>query len=146
MQAFNPAQFQANYPAFAGLSTDYLTYMWDNEVQTMGQVIWGLFQPNSNAEYYWATKVLAHCLYLTNGQNNFQQGIGKSGFTSSATEKDVAGNFDMQQSFDSKYWDQSPYGIACYNLLRQRGGFTYFPQSSYNGYRLGYGYNNIWGR
>ena len=147
MQTFNPTQFKSDYPAFNSLSDGYLTGMWDNEVLSTGRVIWGLFCPNSDQEYYWATKVLAHCLYLTNGQNGFQQGIGKSGFTSGATEKDVAGTFQLEMSADSKYWDQSPYGIACYNLLRQRGGCTYFPQGSYNGYRWGmYGYNNLWNR
>lgn len=134
MQTFNPTQFKVNFPAFNTLSDSYLTNTFNFGVMEVGKVIWGLFVVNSDMEYYWATQVLAHLLTLSNGQNGQQNGSGKVGVTTAATEGSVSGSFNYPVTQDSKWWEQTSYGATCYNLLRIRGGATYWAQGSYNGY------------
>lgn len=139
MQTFDPTQFKADFPVFAGLSDGYLTGVFDNAVMTIGRVIWGLFISNTNAEYYWATWVLAHILTLTNGQNGMQNGISKVGQTTDAAEGDVSGSFNYPSTLDAAWWNQTQFGATCYNLLKQHGGMTYYAQNAYNGYKNGWG-------
>lgn len=146
MQTFNPTQFQTDFPLFANLSTGYLTNTFNNNVLTNGRVIWGLFVGGSDAEYYWATMVLAHILVLTNGQLNQQNGIGKVGVISNVTEGSISGAFFVPATKDSWYWQQTNFGTQCYNLLLQRGGATYYAQPTYNGYTglASYPYTGYW--
>jgi hypothetical protein len=114
-------------------------------VLVTGRVIYGLFVDGSYTQYYWACQVLAHVLVLSNGQSGQQNGIGKVGVLTQVAEGDVSGSFNVPATADSFYWQQTSYGTACYNLLMQRGGVTYFAQDSYNGYTgYGNGENNWW--
>ena len=81
------------------------------------------------AQYYWSCVVLAHILTLVGNQQ-----VGR---VDSATEGSVTGSFSMGDTISSTWWNQTMYGAKCWQQIKQRGGFTYFAQPSYNGYVTG---------
>lgn len=123
MLPFNPTEFKTDYPQFAALSDTYLTKVYDNEALVLGTKVIGCVTGDSQRAYY-ADLVLAHILTVS-GQGS--TGTGQTGRISQASEGDVSGSFDYPTTLDNAWWSQTVYGQKCWQLINQRGGFTYFP-------------------
>lgn len=133
MTPFDPIQFKIDYPQFAALSDSYLQGVYDNEALILGTKVIGCVSGDANKSY-WAQVVLAHILTISgNGV-----GTGQSGRISQASEGDVSGSFDYPTTLNNEWWAQTVYGQKCWQLINQRGGFTYFPDCS------GYGALGLW--
>ena len=91
-------------------------------------------------QYYWACVVLAHIMTLYGIQGGAGGAVGR---VSDATEGSVSGSFAFLDTINGTWWNQTPFGAMCWQLLKQRGGATYFAQNNYNGYpvsNVGLGY------
>ena len=120
--AFDPTQFKLDYPQFATLSDNYLQNVYEFEALTLGDKIIALFN-NVDYAYYWSCVVLAHILTLT-GNNN--TGTFQTGRTSQATEGSVSGTFANVDTESADWWNLTAYGQKCWQLVRKRGGATWF--------------------
>lgn len=130
--AFDPTQFKLDYPQFASLGDSYLSNVYEFEALDLGSKVIALFTNIPHA-YYWSCVVLAHILTLTgNGVGTFQ-----TGRTTDATEGSVQGSFENLGTISSTWWDQTAYGQQCWQLIKKRGGATWFSAPCYVGY---YGY------
>lgn len=81
------------------------------------------------AYYQYSCLVLAHILTIMN--------IGIVGRLNAATQDPITAHFDYKDTINSTWWNQTPYGAQCWQILKQRGGFTYFGQPMFNGYPVG---------
>lgn len=77
-------------------------------------------------QYYWSCIILAHILTLMTTRQ-----VGR---VSSANEDPVSGVLSYSNSSSAEWWNQTMYGAECWQLVKQRGGATYFSQDTYNGY------------
>lgn len=85
--------------------------------------------------YYYTCLILAHILVLKITQ--------QPGRVSSATEGTVSTNLNYSEINSAQWWNQTSFGQEAYQLVTRRGGATYYPQASYNGFPVSnYGY---WG-
>ncbi len=130
---FNPTQFKIDYPQFATLSDAYLTQVYTYEALDLGSKVIALFR-DVNYAYYWSCVVLAHILTLT---GNDGDGTFQTGRVSSATEGSVSGAFASVDTDSNTWWNSTAYGQKVWQLIRKRGGATY-----YSGNRAG---SNFWG-
>lgn len=130
----DPVQFKLDYTQFATLSDGYLTNVYDEEALILGRKVIALFN-NTDKMYYWSCVVLAHILTLTASSGIGTQATGR---TTAATEGSVSGSFEYKGIDGSEWWSQTAYGQKIWQLMRQRGGATYFASPCTNS--IGWGY------
>jgi hypothetical protein len=121
MNVFVPATFKTDYPQFNTLSDPYLTNVFNNEAVVLGRKGISLFD-DAGKQLYWAEVVLAHILTISgNGV-----GSGATGRIAQAVEGSVQGQFENMGTIGSAWWDLTPYGQKYWQLIKTRGGATYF--------------------
>lgn len=118
MPPFSVTDFLDLYPQFVGVFEnaqiiDIYTY----EALVNGSKVLACFK-DTNYKYKWSFRVLAHILSV------YQ--LGLTSRTLAATEGSVSATFEGTTSDQKEWWDSTPYGRACWSVIRQRGGATLF--------------------
>ncbi len=114
-----------NFGAGSIVFVNYNVVSYNTYSQTWGNI-------GYPARYNWSCVVLAHILTLLGlpGSGGSLQ-VGK---VTSAAEGSVSGSFGMMDTTNATWWNQTAYGAMCWEMIKQRGGFTYFNLPNYNGY------------
>ncbi len=126
MPPFNLAAFYVLYPQFVGVFSDaQVIDIYTYEALIVGSKVIACFK-NVTYKYSWSLKVLAHVLSI------YQRGLTSR--VIGVTEDSVTGTFEATTSDQKEWWDSTPFGRACWSVIRNRGGATIFTgRRCYNG-------------
>lgn len=124
MPPFVVADFLQRYPQFSGVFTPLqIEDAYNFEALVVGSKIIALFK-DVNYQFYWAQVVLAHILTIMIKGTNGSEGY--TGRIAAATEGSVSVNSESSKGEDEAWWNITPYGQKCWQLIRKRGGATMF--------------------
>lgn len=114
-QELNPTDFKAKYPMYSDIPDETLENLWVAVELNSPGFFWNYSQNTAN--HYWYI-VLAHYSQLWQTQ--------QAGRITAAAEGDVNVTYEGV-SPSLAWWSSTNWGNEVAQLLRKRGGFTYFP-------------------
>jgi hypothetical protein len=121
MIPFDPTQFKLDYPKFDQISDNKLTNTFNNGAKQLGTPVINCFVAEDE-QYYWQCVVLAHILQIElTGLVGTPQNFGEG--SESLSLKNNAPDWMW-------WWEQTPYGQQCAQIIQQTQGGGHYTTSS----------------